>query len=251
MNVELIHALKKWITDSNKRHNAAKEEISKNLSRLGTFARVRNVREDGFPERVRRRVIETELEMNGLSNLILEGDGLYHELEKEINSILGSEHARSLSSEVYSAFSSPSRTGLRTSSAADLAREYNDDPASMLARRSADSFGAANASALLRGASGPPDLQVMEGGMFRIIRDGEDVFVVPRPKLRLDEALYRCGGTSHLFECPGLTRETLWEKVRLISPAVVRRDGSKWTVIQKGELRSGLASGPEFDQDVT
>jgi hypothetical protein len=122
-----------------------------------------------------------------------------------------------------------------------LVLTFNESGASITAEFDMEPFGVANLTALHRGAFEEPDFQVMEGGMYRLVRDGAQAYVVPRPSLQLDDARYRSGGIAHLFECPGFERDSYWSPIRLVRPASVLDQGGRWQVVNKGELKDGSA----------
>ena len=62
-------------------------------------------------------------------------------------------------------------------------------------------------------------------------------YVVPEPGLRLQENYFRSEGINHLFVCRNFRPGASWARILLVSPAVVKENGDRWAVLEKGELR--------------
>jgi hypothetical protein len=122
-----------------------------------------------------------------------------------------------------------------------LARRYNGESTAWATEPGVDEFGPTNYKALYRKEEDQPRFQVRDGGLYKLVRLSGCTWVLPKPKVRLDEGQFVGEGVAFLFDCPEFGPGSTWEKVYLARPALVENRGDQWIVIEKGELRESRA----------
>ena len=117
-----------------------------------------------------------------------------------------------------------------------LVHTYNSEPGNWRRGYRPASFGASNVDEIWK-TGGDPKFTKKEGGIYHLVEAENRGYVVPEPGLRLQENYFRSEGINHLFVCRNFRPGASWARILLVSPAVVKENGDRWAVLEKGELR--------------
>ena len=130
---------------------------------------------------------------------------------------------------------SPAPTSL-DSFESKLIKIYNEAPDQWRLQFKPESFGAANVNALFKATYSEADFQIREEGIYDLVRDQTRCLVVPHPGLKLQDLYFNLEAVAELFES-NFERGSVWERILLIRPALVKQSGDRWSVERIGEIR--------------